>query len=232
MNKKLFEQKLRRLEAGYRKRYGDLFEYDIEEELARFKEYRQKLTKYVVDGVSFMQLAQASNINIVVEGANALMLDVNYGSYQFVTLSNTTLGGIIIGLALNPKNITETIGVVKAYTTRVGQGAFKTEDTGEMGTKLQELDVLDDFDTIKVAIAYKVDGEELGHYPADLDILDRAEVVYHEMPGWKKPTTNARIFYDLHKQARGYVEYIEKFIGVKIKWIGTGPDRKAMIQRD
>jgi adenylosuccinate synthase len=71
---------------------------------------------------------------------------------------------------------------------------------------LTKLDVLDDFDTIKVAIAYKVDGEELSHYPADLDLLARAEVVYHEMPGWKKPTTNARTFYDLPKQARDYVE--------------------------
>ncbi|QPH11572.1 hypothetical protein C2857_003374 [Epichloe festucae Fl1] len=249
-NPALFESKLRRLADGYRKRYGDLFEYDVEEELARFNGYRSKLAKYAVDGVSFIRSAQESNTNILVEGAN------------FVTSSNTTLGGIIDGLALNPKNITETIGVVKAYTTRVGQGAFKTEDTGEEQrlaedadvddlvvvkysasinyysalnlTKLTgafQLDVLDTFDTIKMAIAYKVDGEELDSYPADLDILDRAEVVYHEMPGWQKPTTHAKSFYDLPRQARDYVEYIEKFVGVKIKWIGTGPDREAMIKR-
>ncbi|EKJ72669.1 hypothetical protein HYE68_009282 [Fusarium pseudograminearum] len=269
-NKELFDSKLRRLEAGYRKRFGDLFVYDVEEEIARFDEYRPKLAKYAVDGVSFMKAAQEDNKNIIVEGANALMLDIKYGSYPFVTSSNTTIGGIIGGLTLNPKNITETIGVVKAYTTRVGQGAFKTEDTGEIGTKLQEigrewgtstgrrrrcgwldlvvvkysasinyysalnltkLDVLDTFETIKIAIAYKVDGEELDHYPADLDLLERAEVVYHEMPGWQKPTTGAKTFYDLPKQAREYIEYIEKFIGVKVKWIGTGPDREAMIAR-
>jgi adenylosuccinate synthase len=217
-----------------------------------------------------MKAAQEDNKNIIVEGANALMLDIKYGSYPFVTSSNTTIGGIIGGLTLNPKNITETIGVVKAYTTRVGQGAFKTEDTGEIGTKLQEigrewgtstgrrrrcgwldlvvvkysasinyysalnltkLDVLDTFETIKIAIAYKVDGEELDHYPADLDLLERAEVVYHEMPGWQKPTTGAKTFYDLPKQAREYIEYIEKYVGVKVKWIGTGPDREAMIMR-
>ncbi|KAG5665848.1 hypothetical protein KAF25_009973 [Fusarium avenaceum] len=203
----------------------------------------------------------------------ALMLDIDYGSYPFVTSSSTTLAGIIGGLTLNPKNITETVGVVKAYTTRVGSGAFKTEDTEEIGTKLQEigrewgtstgrrrrcgwlahtdlvvvkysnsinyydslnltkLDVLDTFETLKIAIAYKVDGEELDSYPADLDILGRAEVVYHEMPGWQKPTTNARTYYDLPQAARDYVEYIEKFVGVKIKYIGTGPDREAMIQR-
>ncbi|KAJ6782980.1 hypothetical protein PWT90_08359 [Aphanocladium album] len=266
----LFETKLRRLADGYRKRYGDLFVYDVEEELARFNEYRGKLAKYTVDGVTFMQSAQESNMAIVVEGANALMLDIDYGSYPFVTSSNTTLAGILGGLTINPKNITEVIGVVKAYTTRVGQGAFKTEDTGDVGTKLQEigrewgtttgrrrrcgwldlvvvkystsinfytalnltkLDVLDTFDTIKVAVGYKVNGELLESYPADLSILDQAEVVYHEMPGWNKPTTNAKTFYDLPIQAREYVEYIEKFVGVKIKWIGTGPDREAMIKR-
>jgi hypothetical protein len=75
--------------------------------------------------VSFMKAAQEDNKNIIVEGADALMLDIKYGSYPFVTSSNTTIGGIIDGLTLNPKNITETIGVVKAYTTRVGQGASR-----------------------------------------------------------------------------------------------------------
>lgn len=69
-NRELFETKLRRLEAGYRKRFGDLFVYDIEEELARFDEYRPKLAKYAVDAVSFIRSAQESNKNIVVEGAN------------------------------------------------------------------------------------------------------------------------------------------------------------------
>ncbi|KAH8912485.1 Adenylosuccinate synthetase [Coniochaeta sp. PMI_546] len=262
----LFEQKVRRLADGYQKRFGELFEYDIKAELARFDEYRKTLKKYVVDGVAFMRSAQQSDMKIVIEGANALMLDVDYGSYPFVTSSSTTLAGIIGGLALNPKNITETVGVVKAYTTRVGAGAFKTEDTEEIGTKLQEigrewgtstgrrrrylvvvkysnsinyytslnltkLDVLDTFETIKIAIAYKLDGKELDSYPADLDILNRAEVVYHEMPGWQTPTTNAKTYDDLPKAARDYVEYIENFIGVKIKYIGTGPDRDAMIQR-
>jgi len=261
---------VKRLAGGYQKRFGELFKYDIKAELACFEEYREMMRKYVVDGVSFMTSAQQSDMKIVVEGANALMLDIDYGSYPFVTSSSTTLAGIIGGLTLNPKNIAETVGVVKAYTTRVGWGAFKTEDTEETGTKLQEigrewgtstgrrrrcgwldlvvvkygnsinyytslnltkLDVLDTFETIKIAIAYKVDGQELDSYPADLKILEQAEVVYHEMPGWQTPTTNAKTYYDLPKKARDYVEYIEKFVGVKIKYIGTGPDREAMIQR-
>jgi adenylosuccinate synthase len=266
-----FEEKMKRLAAGYQKRFGDLFDYDVNAELARFEEYRETMKKYVVDGVSFMTSAQQKkDTKIVVEGANALMLDIDYGSYPFVTSSSTTFAGILGGLTLNPKNITETVGVVKAYTTRVGWGAFKTEDTEEIGTKLQEigrewgtstgrrrrcgwldlvvvkysnsinyytslnltkLDVLDTFETIKIAIAYKVNGEELDSYPADLNILEQAEVVYHEMPGWQEPTTNAKTYNDLPQKAREYVEYIEKFVGVKIKYIGTGPDRGAMIER-
>ncbi|KAK8932684.1 Adenylosuccinate synthetase [Metarhizium anisopliae] len=316
----LFEQKVRRLADGYQKRFGELFEYDIKAELARFDEYRETLKKYVVDGVSFMRSAQQSDTKIVIEGANALMLDVDYGSYPFVTSSSTTLAGIIGGLTLNPRNITETVGVVKACMSiaprlwftadwqqippvserglsrlKIPKTTLKLNHDLRIGTKLQEigrewllnnlltvlrlgthnlktlgnlvvvkysnsinyytslnltkLDVLDTFETIKIAIAYKIDGEELDSYPADLDILNRAEVVYHEMPGWQKPTTNARTYYDLPKAARDYVEvstftwasitnscadhqqYIEKFVGVKIKYIGTGPDREAMIQR-
>lgn len=94
--------------------------------------------RYAVDGVSFMQSVQERK-NIIVEGANALMLDVNCSSYPLITSSNPTLVSIISGLALSPKNIIETIGIVKACTARVGQGAFKTEDTGDIGTKLQEM---------------------------------------------------------------------------------------------
>lgn len=271
-NEEVFESKLRRLASGYAKRYGDLLKYDVEDEIARFREYRPKLAKYAIDAVPFMQSAQENNTKILVEGANALMLDLDVGSYPYVTSSTTSVAGIIGGLHLNPRNLTEVIGVVKAYTTRVGMGAFKTEDLEEVGTKLQEvgrewgtstgrrrrcgwldlvvlrysmainyytalnltkLDVLDAFETIKIAVAYKdpETGEELASYPAGLDALDRAEVVYHEMPGWNTPTTNVKTFSDLPKQAQDYVEFIENFIGVKVKWIGTGPDRTSMIKK-
>ncbi|KAL6895414.1 Adenylosuccinate synthetase [Trichoderma longibrachiatum] len=271
-NEQVFEQKLRRLASGFKKRYGELLKYDVEEELARFKEYRPKLAKYTVDAISFMKQAQEKNMKILCEGANALMLDLDWGSYPYVTSSSTGIGGMVTGLALDIRKIGEVIGVVKAYTTRVGSGAFKTEDLGEIGNELQQrgrewgtstgrtrrcgwldlvvvkyttdvnhytalnltkLDVLDTFRTIKIAIAYKdpETGEEIESYPASLDILDRAEVVYHEMPGWNTPTTNAKTFEDLPKEAQDYILYIEKFVGVKIKWIGTGPDRDAMITR-
>ncbi|EEU44651.1 uncharacterized protein NECHADRAFT_49575, partial [Fusarium vanettenii 77-13-4] len=271
-DEELFESKLRRLAAGYAKRYGDLLKYDVEEEIARFKEYRPKLAKYAVDAVAFMSSAQESNTSILIEGANALMLDLDWGTFPYVTSSSTCLGGCIAGLALNPTKIEEVIGVVKAYTTRVGSGPFPTEDvTEEVGVKLQDvgrewgtttgrrrrcgwldlvvvkystainhytalnltkLDILDGFEKIKIAIAYKDEnGEDVPSFPADLKRLENVKVVYHEMDGWMKPTTDAKNYYDLPKQAREYIEFIEKFVGVKVKWIGTGPSRDSMIKR-
>ncbi|PSR79088.1 Adenylosuccinate synthetase [Coniella lustricola] len=271
-DEELFERKLRQLAAGYQKRYGDLLQYDVEEEINRFKEYRPKLADRVVDAVAFMRDAQAKDAKILVEGSQALLLDLDYGTYPYVTSSNTCLGGIVSGLALKRRNMKEVIGVVKAYTTRVGSGPFPTEDLGEIGSKLQQigreigvstgrtrrcgwldlvvlqyscaindydslnlskLDVLDTFETLKIAIAYKnpETGEELPSFPADPSLLERVEVVYHEMPGWKTSTSKTRTYADLPKEARDYVEYIEKFVGTKVKWIGTGPDREDMITR-
>ena len=91
------------------------------------KTYRERLAPYVVDAVDMMQDAQEKDMNILVEGANALMLDIDYGTYPYVTSSNTGIGGVFTGLALNPFKIKEIIGVVKAYTTRVGGGPFPSE---------------------------------------------------------------------------------------------------------
>ncbi|RFU80290.1 adenylosuccinate synthetase [Trichoderma arundinaceum] len=257
-NAELFESKLRRLALGYQKRYGDLLKYDVEEEIARFEKYRPKLRKYTVDAIAFMKDAQEKNTKILCEGANALMLDLDWGSYPYVTSSSTGIGGMVTGLALDIRKIGEVIGVVKAYTTRVGSGAFKTEDHEEVlqlaehgaaadlvvvkyttdvnhytALNLTKLDVLDTFPTIKIAIAYKdpETGEKLDSYPASLDVLDRAEVIYHEMPGWNQSTMNVKTFEELPQEAQDYILYIEEFVGVKIKWVGTGPDRNAMITR-
>ncbi|CEI67462.1 unnamed protein product [Fusarium venenatum] len=270
-NEELFESKLRRLASGYAKRYGDLLKYDVEDEIARFREYRPKLAKFAIDAVPFMQSAQENNMKILVEGANALMLDLDVGSYPYVTSSTTSVAGIIGGLHLNPRSLTEVIGVVKACiqpelawaasrlktSKKLARNFRKWAENGEhplvddvvvvdlvvlrysmainyyTALNLTKLDVLDTFETIKIAVAYKdpESGEELASYPADLDALDRAQVVYHEMPGWNTPTTNVKTFSDLPKQAQDYVEFIENFIGVKVKWIGTGPDRTSMIKK-
>jgi adenylosuccinate synthase len=96
---------------------------------------------------------------------------------------------------------------------------------------LTKLDVLDDFDELKVATSYSYKGEVLEGFPANPEILAQVEVQYDTLPGWKKPTTGVTSYYDLPSQARSYIEYIEKFVGVKVKWIGVGPARDHMISR-
>lgn len=96
---------------------------------------------------------------------------------------------------------------------------------------LTKLDILDNFPEIQVATAYQLDGQVLESFPADLQKLARAEVQYTTFPGWQTPTTGAKAYYDLPKNARAYVEFIEKYVGVKVKYIGTGPAREDMIVR-
>ncbi|RPB04197.1 Adenylosuccinate synthetase [Choiromyces venosus 120613-1] len=262
-----FEKKLRLLAAGYKRRFGDLLKYDVEEELARYKVYYETLRPYVVDAVVFIKHAFDTNKRVLVEGANALMLDIDYGTYPFVTSSNTGIGGAITGLAISPFKIKNIIGVVKAYTTRVGAGPFPTEQLNEVGDHLQsvgrefgvttgrrrrcgwldlvivkystsvnhytslnltKLDILDGLKEIKVAVGYRVDGEELESFPADLTTLERVEPIYRIFPSWSTPTTKATSWDQLPVEAREYIEFIEEFVGVKVEHVGVGPGREHM----
>ncbi|KAK9330873.1 Adenylosuccinate synthetase [Lipomyces starkeyi] len=131
-----FESRFRSIVEAFRKRYGD-FEYDADAEIERYKGYAEKLRPYVTDAVTFMHDALDAKKRILVEGANALMLDLDFGTYPFVTSSNTSIGGVCTGLGVPPQKITEVIGVVKAYTTRVGAGPFPTEQLNDIGETLQ-----------------------------------------------------------------------------------------------
>ncbi|GAA6024425.1 hypothetical protein JCM11491_001730, partial [Sporobolomyces phaffii] len=246
--------------------------YDTEGEILRYKELARRLKPFVVDGPSFIHDALRSNKRILVEGANALMLDLDFGTYPFVTSSATGIGGVCTGLGLPPRAIGETVGVVKAYTTRVGAGPFPTEQLNPIGEHLQEvgaefgvttgrrrrcgwldlvvmkystlingytslnltkLDVLDDLDSIQVGTEYFLDGKPLDAlFPADLDTLAKCEVQYVELPGWKQSIQDVTRYEDLPVNCRKYVEYIEQFLGVPIKWIGTGPARESMVTKN
>lgn len=199
-----FETKLRNLAAGYKNRFGDLLVYDVEEEIARFREYRKELGHYVVDAVEFMEDAQKSGREILIEGANALMLDIDYGTYPYVTSSNTGIGGVITGLALDHRNLKEVIGVVKAYTTRVGGGPFKTEDLGPDGEKLQQIGREWGVSTGRkrrcgwldlVVLQYS---NKVNHYTAwnltKLDILDTFPVIKVAV-AYKDPETGEQVKY-------------------------------------
>lgn len=295
-HKETLDRKLRTLAANYQKRYGALFDaqgYDVEEEIARFDGYRDKLRPFIRDAVAMIKdQCSTDPASLLVEGANALMLDIDYGTYPYVTSSSTGIGGVVTGLALPPKRIKYVIGVVKSYTTRVGQGPMPTELPTEYdespGRKLQKvglevgvttgrdrrcgwldlvivkysaiindydalnltkLDILDTFPEIKVATAYEIDGEPLQSFPADLEVLKRSKVIYETMPGWQTSTTGINEWSKLPENAKKYVEFIDKFVGVDCRWIGTGrlqpivscrvrmltcktgPDREHMIHR-
>ncbi|CCA74795.1 probable ADE12-adenylosuccinate synthetase [Serendipita indica DSM 11827] len=133
-----FAEKFRKIVEGRFKRYGH-FEYDTEGEIERYKDLAAKLRPFVVDSVTYLHTALQANKKILVEGANALMLDIDYGTYPFVTSSNTAIGGVCTGLAIPPKQIGRIIGVVKAYTTRVGGGPFPTEQLNDIGETLQQV---------------------------------------------------------------------------------------------
>ncbi|XP_039225050.1 adenylosuccinate synthetase isozyme 2 isoform X2 [Crotalus tigris] len=130
-------KKFKVLANQYKSVYPTL-EIDIEGELKRLKGYRERIKPMVKDGIYFMHEAlHGSPKKILVEGANATLLDIDFGTYPFVTSSNCTVGGVCTGLGMPPQNVGEVYGVVKAYTTRVGIGAFPTEQNNEIGELLQ-----------------------------------------------------------------------------------------------
>jgi adenylosuccinate synthase len=147
-NKDKADQRLRQLADGFKARFGDLLQYDVEEEIKQCDALREQLKPMVVDAVTTITKAQAQGEQILIEGANALMLDIDYGTFPYVTSSSTGLGGCFTGLGgLKRKYIGTIVGVVKAYTTRVGSGPFPTEQLdengaeNEIGRKLQEIGV-------------------------------------------------------------------------------------------
>lgn len=133
-----FAQKFRKLVEGRFKRYGH-FDYDTEGEILRYRELAERLRPYIIDSVVYIHEAIAAGKKVLVEGANALMLDLDFGTYPYVTSSSTAIGGVCTGLGIPPKMIGHAIGVVKAYTTRVGGGPFPTEQLNDVGVHFQEV---------------------------------------------------------------------------------------------
>uniref|UniRef100_A0A6Q2WWT0 Adenylosuccinate synthetase n=1 Tax=Esox lucius TaxID=8010 RepID=A0A6Q2WWT0_ESOLU len=140
------QEQQRQLQAGKKfrvlaKHFLDMYpslNVDIDSELQQLKVYAEKLRPLVTDGVYFMHKAlNGPSKKILVEGANAALLDIDFGTYPFVTSSNCTVGGVCTGLGVPPSYVGQVYGVVKAYTTRVGVGAFPTELDNDIGSLLQ-----------------------------------------------------------------------------------------------
>jgi len=133
-----FANALRTLAADAAARF-DGFEYDVEAEIVRYREIASRIEPFIADTVEYVNDAHRNGKKILVEGANATMLDLDFGTYPFVTSSNPAIGGVCNGLGLAPRKFETIIGVAKAYTTRVGAGPYPTELFGDVADKLREL---------------------------------------------------------------------------------------------
>ena len=245
------------------------YNYDIDELERQWFEGIEYLKKFrIIDSEHEINRFLAEDKAILAEGAQGTLLDVDFGSYPFVTSSNTICAGACTGLGIGPNRIGEVYGIFKAYCTRVGSGPFPTElfdETGEalcrLGhefgavtgrkrrcgwldmvalkyaimvdgvTKLimMKADVMNDFDTIKVAEAHEIDGRRVTEFP--YDIQDDVKPVYREFKGWKTDLKQVRRYEDFPAEFKTYVEYIERETGVPVAIISVGPDRDETIVR-
>lgn len=133
-----FESLLTRLAGSWQASFPDL-EIDIKAEVERYREYHKLLSPIIVDTVKLMNDMYKDNKQILCEGANATMLDIDFGTYPYVTSSSTVAGGASTGLGLAPTKLKDRYGVVKAYTTRVGEGPFPCECLDAIGEKLRDV---------------------------------------------------------------------------------------------
>jgi adenylosuccinate synthase len=140
LNEDTLEEKIYDLIKYQKLHYASaLVDTDIPREVKRYKEYGRMLRNQIVDGVSYLHSEIDLGKKILIEGANAALLDIDFGTYPFVTSSSTSVGGVCTGLGVAPRTVDCTIGVVKAYTTRVGNGPFPTELEDEVGTHLRAI---------------------------------------------------------------------------------------------
>lgn len=245
------------------------YNYDIDELERQWFEGIEYLKKFrIIDSEHEINRFLAEDKAILAEGAQGTLLDVDFGSYPFVTSSNTICAGACTGLGIGPNRIGEVYGIFKAYCTRVGSGPFPTElfdETGEALCRLghefgavtgrkrrcgwldmvalkyaimvdgvtkfimMKADVMNDFDTIKVAEAYEIDGRRVTEFP--YDIQDDVKPVYREFKGWKTDLKQVRRYEDFPAEFKTYVEYIERETGVPVAIISVGPDRDETIVR-
>ena len=243
---------------------------DFEKLYAAYCDYAAQLKPYVCDTITLLHKALEDNKKVVVEGAQATLLDIDFGSYPFVTSSNPTIGGILTGTGLSATDIGNVYGVIKAYSSRVGEGPYVTELLDETGDRIRELgheygtttgrprrcgwldlvtlkyakrvngltalsvnhlDTIGKFDKIKVCVAYDVNGTEVEDFTTNLDVLNNAKPVYKELDGNWEVNADCKTFDELPENAKNYIRFIEDYIGIPVKFIGTGAEREAMIIR-
>ena len=230
----------------------------------------ERLRDHLDDTTWLVQAALRRGEHVLFEGAQGTLLDLDHGSYPFVTSSNPVAGGACTGGGIGPLQVDEVIGVMKAYSTRVGSGPYPTElldgvgpgiaERGhEYGTvtgrprrvgwfdavplryavavnsvssiMLNKLDILSGIDTLRICIAYEIDGGRVETWPSSGAALARARPIYDEFPGWMEPINAVRALADLPENARRYVTALEEHAGVPIVLVSVGPERTETIER-
>ncbi|MCB1723024.1 MAG: adenylosuccinate synthase [Chromatiaceae bacterium] len=236
----------------------------LDEALAQAEQIRPMID----DVPGTLNMLRRQGRSVMFEGAQGALLDIDHGTYPYVTSSNTTAGGASTGTGVGPRDIDYVLGIVKAYTTRVGAGPFPTELFDEDGDHLGEkghefgattgrkrrcgwldtvalrrslqinsvtgmcvtkLDVLDGLDTVKICVAYKLDGREVDTPPVGADRFEQCEPVFIELPGWKESTVGIKTRDGLPQSARDYLRKVEELCETPIDIISTGPDRDETI---
>jgi adenylosuccinate synthase len=249
---------------------------DIYEELdlagirAQYEEFAERIRPMVRDTAVLLHQAMRDGKTVLFEGAQGTMLDIDHGTYPFVTSSSASAGGACTGTGVPPTRISGVIGVAKAYITRVGSGPFPTETPGEECERIRrrgneygavtgrprrcgwfdapllrytaaingfdslvitKLDVLDEFDSIPVCVAYKLGNREIRELPPEAADVQRIEPVYECLPGWKSSTFGATCYDNLPSRAKEYLAFLEEHTGVEAGSISTGPERNQTIVR-
>ena len=245
-------------------------EYNLSElEVAFFEAIETLKTLKFIDSEAFLFDAMDQGKSILAEGAQGSLLDIDFGTYPYVTSSNTTAAGACTGLGVAPNKIKDVFGIFKAYTTRVGSGPFPTELFDQVGATMGKVgnefgattgrprrcgwldlvalkyavaingvtqlmmmkgDVLSGFKKLKVCTAYAYRGKTISHFPYDID-PKLVTPIYTELSGWKEDLTQMTQADELPEEFITYIEFLEAELGVPIKIVSVGPDRKQTILR-
>lgn len=238
---------------------------EMEEEFFAAVNELKKLT--FIDSEFYLNKALKDGKSILAEGAQGSLLDIDFGTYPFVTSSNTTAAGACTGLGIAPNRVKDVFGIFKAYTTRVGSGPFPTELFDTIGETMAKVgnefgsvtgrarrcgwldlvalkyavevngvtalymmkgDVLSGFDTLNICTAYTYKGVEIDHLPYNIE-AENVQPVYVQKKGWKQDLTGLTTYNELPEELKEYITFIEEYVGVPIKVVSVGPDRKQTI---
>jgi adenylosuccinate synthase len=231
--------------------------------------YAPRMEPMISDTVGLVHDALESGLHVLLEGAQAVFLDLDHGTYPFVTSSNPVAGGACVGAGIGPRHIDRVVGIAKAYVTRVGSGPFPTELFGEQADDLIErgheygvntkrrrrvgwfdavtqrhavrlnslselaltkMDILDPLDTVKVCVAYELEGVRYDHLPYHQTVMHKATPIYEELPGWKTDLSEVTRPSQLPRRAKDYIAFLSEQVGIPIHLVGIGPGREQFVE--